>query len=193
MSNNNFCHTHRVKDPQRGNDPEVLYFSLVLIFFCPTWDLMYFIVSHILSKPNQRSDCILYKLSILKFRKLSQLPDVTRLPRGKLGLLEEAFEYSCFHVIVCAHNSLYVLNWDQWMRLLRLEETSTGSPAAPDPAQLPQGLRGSIHGHSCPWCICSSTTCQPAQKLRPSLPLLLHHKKTMKQNSFPESNLTIWC
>lgn len=93
MSNNNFCHTHRVKDPQRGNDPEVLYFSSVLIFFCRTWDLMYFIVSHILSKPNQRSDCIFCKLSILKFRKLSQMPDVTGLPRGKLGLLEEAFEY----------------------------------------------------------------------------------------------------
>ena len=27
------------------------------------------------------------------------------------------------------------------MRLLRPEETSTGSSAAPDPAQLPQGLR----------------------------------------------------
>lgn len=140
MSNNNFGHTHRVKDPQRGNDPEVLYFSLVVIF-CPTWDLTYFILSHILSKPNQRSDCISCKMNIVKFRKLSKLLDVAGLPRGKLGLLEETFEYylPIFFMSLCTLKSLCVLNWDQWVWLLRPAEASIGSPATADPAQLPKG------------------------------------------------------
>lgn len=100
---------------------------------------MYFIVSHILSKPNQRSDCISCKLNIVKFRKVAWCYRTTKRETGTVRRNIWILFANLFHVIVYTKNSLYVLNWDQWVQLLRPAEASIGSPATPDPAQLPKG------------------------------------------------------
>ena len=152
-SNNNFCHTHSVKEPQRGNNLGVLYFSLVFIFLCPTSDLIYFIVSHILSKPNKKFWVYLTQVNeyteAQKAKYFAWCHKITKRETWAIRIRRNIWILfaNLFHVIVYIENSLYVMHCDQRMRLLRPEETSTGSPATPDPAQSPQGLRESIYGH----------------------------------------------
>lgn len=116
-SNNNFCHTHSVKDPQRSNHLRVLYFSLVFIFLCPNSDLK----NHRFHQTKQSFQYILLKCTrILKLRKLSNLSEVRRLPRGEFGLLEleETFEYylPIFFMLCCPWKILFMwhIGFNEW-------------------------------------------------------------------------------
>lgn len=126
--------------------------------------------SFILSKPKSFEYTLLTWMMILELRKLSNLPDVTQLPRGKSGLLESEETFGSYlpvllHIIVSTEHSLYGMPWDQWARLLSPEETSPGGPATPGLAQLPQGLRAEGYGHNPPFA-CSTTSASWEDRLQ---------------------------